>query len=250
MHWTDLPSRPAPAPPTLAVRGQPTRSLADLLAAQARAARGPHGEPISAARLEGTLIEGNRVVSRGLVRLHQPGGLSLATSLPGGTHTLRWDEGGAWAQAPGQPQPVRLTGTAAQALWRAAQWPSLALTLADFQARGHNVALLGMADQAGAAHYVLQLRLSDGTTRDYALDARTHLLRRARDVANPNAVGAADRAPLVERRWEDFRAGAGRLVPFGEEERSLADPDRPGSGGRVLRTWQWRAVALNPPPPD
>lgn len=238
MAWDDGLWLPDPALP---VRGRLTRSLAELLARQARAAHGPRGAALVVEQV-GTLIEHDRVVSRQVVRRAQPGSLWVATTLPDGTHGLRYDAGGAWVQAPGQPQAVALAGEAARALWRAAQWPGPTLTLAGFQARGHSVALLGLADQAGSADYVLRLRLSDGTTRDYALDARTHLLRRARDVVptSPSAAWAAGSEP-AEWRWEDYRSVDGRRLAFGEEERRLSD-------GRVLRTWQWRTVQLNSPP--
>ncbi len=230
MRWN--PTVAHSAPPLL-VRGQPTRPLAELIAAQAQAALGRTGAPLGAVEQVGTLIEADRIVSRQVVRRTRPGGLCVATTLPTGTHTLRYDAGGAWVQAPGQPRAQPLAGEAERALWRAAQWPGPALTLADFQARGHGVALLGMAAKTGSPHYVLRLRLSDGAARDYALDARTHLLRRACDV------GALPHAELREWRWEDYRAVVGRWLPFGEEERRLPD-------GRVLRTWQWRSVSFTP----
>jgi hypothetical protein len=207
MRWSDLvglaPARPAP----LAVRGVPSRSLDDLIARQARAARATRGRVVIGACSEGALIIANVIVSRCVVRQQQPGCLRLAD-------VTRVGDEAPLAVEPG-----------------AAEWPSPVTTLADFRARGHVVRLLGLADRSGTSHYILRLGRSDGAVRDYALDARRFVLRRAHDVCVPAG------GPPLAVLWEDFRTVEGVLLPFGEEERRLSD-------GALLRTWQWRTIRL------
>ncbi len=212
------------------------RLVEALLERQARCLRwGRRQQPLAAVRLDGCLLVDNVMVNPYSLVLRRPNWLRIDAGLAGGIYSRGYDGTAAWVRPPGRGPAQPLSGELAHALRRAAEWPSPVCSLQDFRARGHSVELLGRVEDDGA-HYVLRLAHADGTLRDYWMDARSALLRYAREV-RPARAGQPEQ--VREIFWEDFRRVGGHRLAFGEWER---DP----ASGAVLRNITWRSITLNP----
>jgi hypothetical protein len=204
-------------------------ALNELLERQARAMC---SAALDAIQMRGVLREGEQRVPDFTVSLGRPDRLRIDA----GGFAEGYDGRQSWEKPSQQPRGAPVSGPPADALRRAARWPSPIRSLRDCRDDGCGLALTGWEREDGRELAVVRMTQADGFARDYRLDAATGLILRSRDM-RPLHPGQS--AETIETWHEDYRLAAGICVAFRQSERSL---DR----GRELVVLEWQTVVANP----
>lgn len=144
-----------------------------------------------------------------VLRVENPrGAFRSDTTFQGLTKTEAFDGRQGWIADPftGAPDPKPMDAAQLRQVRLQADFDG---PLVGWQAKGHRVALLGLADVDGAPAYVLKVRLAEGGELTSFLDAKTFL-----EVKAVNEAVADGKTVQVETRLSDYRAVAGVLLPF------------------------------------
>ncbi len=107
--------------------------------------------------------------------------------------------------------------------------------LADYQAKGSTVTLMGMEKVGDRNAYRLRIRMMDGFEQDELIDAENWRLIAERKVAPIHAFGES---VASEERFGDFRAVEGVEFAFSSREVEIAT-------GKVLNEMQWNSITVN-----
>ena len=141
------------------------------------------------------------------IEIKRPSSLRLEFAFDEGHAVQAYDGRRAWGIAPGETQPRSLPAEAAKTM---AQQTDLEGPLADYAAKGHQVALLGREPVDGADAWKLRVTRKDGDVEYHYIDAKTYLPVKV-------AVERTARGTKIqsETRLGDYRKiGAGYLWPF------------------------------------
>ena len=107
-----------------------------------------------------------------------------------------------WARIPAEDAQLALEG----ADFRGA--------LYDYQAKGHQVELLGRGDVDGTPTYLLKLTLASGVVEDWYVDLESFLLLRIEVVAEEKEEGSAGLERPSAWHFDDYRPVKGVQMPF------------------------------------
>jgi hypothetical protein len=216
-------------------------TLAELIDRHTLAAGGAALQAaIQTARLHGVMRDGDATVPGFTVLRKQPNLLRVQVPVPNGFFLEGYDGASAWEKESRAAEGHPVSGAAAQALWRATEWPGPLRTLTGFVARGHHIDLLEPQEMASVTYHVLRMTLTDGFSRDYFLHPQSYRIERTRDV---RPLHPGQRVEELETLLDDFRQVDGIWLAF--RERTVRRED-----GAELSAVQWNMVELNLDLPD
>ena len=133
--------------------------------------------------------------------------------------------------------PIRVTGTPARALERAAAFDPAFL---DYARKGNQVELIGRITMLGRDVYQLRITGIDGNSTDDYFDARSLMRVMSRALAPHHGDGAP--VDIVSIR-DDFRRVGGVMLAYSHAERALPS-------GEQLSTWTAERIEVNRDLPD
>jgi hypothetical protein len=197
-----------------------------------RQARAMCSSALHTLQMRGVLLEGGERIPDFTVSLRRPDLLRIDA----GGFAEGFDGVRAWEKPSRQQRGAPVSGPPADALRRAARWPSPIRSLLDCRNAGCAVALARMEREDGRDIAIIRVTLADGLARDYHLDAGAGLILHSRDI-RPLHPGQA--AEEIETWHEDYRPMAGVSVSFRQVQRSPAS-------GQVLSAMEWQAITVNP----
>ena len=107
--------------------------------------------------------------------------------------------------------------------------------LADYEAKGSTVTLMGKEKVGDREAYRLRVRMMDGFEQDELIDSESWRLIAERKVAPIHAFG---KSVASEERFFDYRPVEGVLFAFSSREVELAS-------GKVLNEMKWNSITVN-----
>ena len=150
----------------------------------------------------------------------RPGRVRTEFTFQGVTGVYAYDGNVAWEVSPleGSLSPVEMS---AEETAHTAGQADIDGPLVDWQAKGHQVALVGTTHEGERELYELEVTLAGGSVQSYFLDAETYL--HVRTVATRELEG---RTIEVDTVFGDYRAVGGVQLPHAIETGALERPQR------------------------